>query len=56
MRRGLAIAGAVPIRIGAQLYLERFYESFGFTRVGEPYDEDGIMHVDMLLAAADVGS
>ncbi len=47
MRRGLAIAGNVPIRIGAQLYLERFYESFGFARVSEPYDEDGIPHLEM---------
>lgn len=39
-----------PIRLGAQLYLEKsFYESFGFRRIGEVYDEDGIPHVDMLL-------
>jgi ElaA protein len=36
------------IRIGAQQYLERFYQSFGFQTISEPYDEDGIMHVDML--------
>jgi ElaA protein len=36
------------IRIGAQLYLEAFYRSFGFERTGEPYDEDGIAHVEML--------
>jgi ElaA protein len=36
------------IRIGAQAYLERFYQSFGFKTISEPYDEDGIMHVDML--------
>jgi len=36
------------IRIGAQAYLERFYQSFGFETVSAPYDEDGIMHVDML--------
>jgi ElaA protein len=36
------------IRIGAQQYLERFYQSFGFQTVSEPYDEDGIMHIDML--------
>ncbi|WP_317204787.1 GNAT family N-acetyltransferase [Janthinobacterium sp.] len=40
------------IRIGAQLYLERFYQSFGFVTVGAPYDEDGIMHIDMLRAAS----
>jgi ElaA protein len=36
------------IRIGAQRYLEQFYASFGFQTVSDPYDEDGIMHVEML--------
>jgi ElaA protein len=36
------------IRIGAQQYLERFYQGFGFETISAPYDEDGIMHVDML--------
>lgn len=36
------------IRIGAQQYLESFYGSFGFKIVSDPYDEDGIMHVEML--------
>ena len=36
------------IRIAAQMYLERFYEGFGFRRVTEPYTEDDIWHVDML--------
>lgn len=37
------------IRIGAQTYLLKFYESFGFVAQGEPYDEDGIEHIEMLL-------
>ena len=41
-------AGWGAIRIGAQLYLEAFYEEFGFKRVGEPYLEDDIWHVEML--------
>jgi ElaA protein len=40
-----------PIRIGAQQYLERFYASFGFETVSAPYDEDGIMHIEMLRKA-----
>ncbi len=36
------------IRISAQVYLERFYAGFGFESVSTPYDEDGILHVDML--------
>lgn len=39
--------GNVPIRIGAQLYLKRFYESFGFRQSGEIYLEDEIEHIEM---------
>jgi ElaA protein len=39
--------GQTPIRIGAQLYLKRFYESFGFVQSGDVYDEDGIDHIEM---------
>ena len=38
-----------PIRISAQKYLEKFYGDFGFATVSEPYLEDGIPHVEMLL-------
>jgi len=41
--------GNVPIRIGAQLYLQKFYESFGFVREGDEYMEDGIPHIIMLF-------
>ena len=41
--------GARPIRIGAQLYLKKFYEEFGFAVDSAVYDEDGIPHVQMLL-------
>lgn len=35
-------------RISAQLHLERFYNGLGFLRVGEPYGEDNIAHIQML--------
>jgi ElaA protein len=38
----------VPIRIGAQQYLQKFYESFGFVREGAAYMEDGIPHIIMV--------
>ena len=41
--------GPGPIKIGAQSYLLRFYESFGFRSTGEEYLEDGIPHTKMLL-------
>lgn len=39
--------GGVPIRIGAQYYLKKFYESLGFQQVEEIYLEDGIEHILM---------
>ena len=36
------------IRIGAQLYLKSFYESYGFVQDGEIYLEDNIPHIIML--------
>ena len=39
-----------PLRISAQKYLEKFYGDFGFETVSEPYLEDGIPHVEMLLS------
>jgi ElaA protein len=41
--------GDLPIKIGAQSYLLRFYESFGFQSTGEEYLEDGIPHTKMVL-------
>jgi ElaA protein len=40
--------GKVPIRLSAQLYLKRFYESFSFVQKSEVYMEDGIEHISML--------
>lgn len=37
-------------RIGAQAHLQRFYGRHGFVTAGDPYDEDGIAHVDMWRA------
>ena len=36
------------IRISAQLYLKQLYQDFGFHPVSAPYDEDGIVHIEML--------
>lgn len=41
------IFGEKNIKIGAQLYLKKMYESFGFQQVGEAYIEDGIPHIYM---------
>ena len=39
--------GKASIKIGAQLYLKNFYESFGFVQTSDVYDEDGIDHIEM---------
>lgn len=39
---------AQAIRISAQLYLQQFYEDFGFHVCSSAYDEDGIAHIEML--------
>jgi ElaA protein len=40
--------GVIPIKIGAQTYLKKFYSSFGFSQSGKPYIEDGIPHIHMI--------
>lgn len=48
-----AIARAHPrhdVILGAQLRAERLYTAFGFERRSNEYVEDGLPHVDMILA------
>ncbi|WP_064968056.1 GNAT family N-acetyltransferase [Tenacibaculum ovolyticum] len=40
--------GENKITISAQTYLQKFYESHGFVKVGEEYLEDGIPHIKMI--------
>jgi ElaA protein len=53
MKRSIAelykLFNETPIKIGAQLYLKKFYESFGFVSCSDIYDEDGIDHIKMKL-------
>ncbi|MCB1054073.1 MAG: GNAT family N-acetyltransferase, partial [Acidobacteria bacterium] len=37
--------------LSAQAHLEDFYHRFGFNARGEPYDDAGIPHVDMVRPA-----
>jgi len=54
VRRGIAFNRTTwpgePIKIGAQAHLEAFYASLGFVSLQDPYLEDGIEHVHMVLA------
>jgi ElaA protein len=47
IRRGIELCGGRAIDIGAQAYLESWYERFGFHRSGPDYLEDGILHLPM---------
>jgi ElaA protein len=38
-----------PIALAAQLQLVPFYESFGFAAVAQPFDDFGVMHVEMAM-------
>jgi len=51
LRRTEQMVPHQPIKIAAQRRLEKFYTGFGFTAISEPYEEDGIMHIDMLREA-----
>jgi ElaA protein len=55
MERGIGVCASLhpgrAIRIAAQSRLAHFYASLGFAVASEPFDEDGIAHVEMLLPA-----
>jgi ElaA protein len=52
LRRASELAPNQPIKIAAQARLEKFYTAFGFTTISERYEEDGILHIDMMRDAA----
>ena len=52
LRRTDSLWPGEPVRIGAQQRLERFYQSLGFVTASAPYDEDGILHVEMVRGAS----
>lgn len=42
------------VKISAQHYLVEFYQSLGFVTVSSPYDEDGIIHIEMIIPEASI--
>jgi ElaA protein len=40
--------GQMPVKIGAQLYLQKFYSSLGFKQTSDVYLEDNIEHIEMI--------
>lgn len=57
MERAISFAqkelGESSVTLSAQLYLTEFYRSLGFSEISEPYDDEGIAHVDMRLELRD---
>lgn len=57
MQRGLSrieeLYPGSPVRISAQLYLTSFYQSLGFVKSSDKYDEDGIPHIEMIRSPDD---
>lgn len=47
IRMGLELCGDRPVEIGAQSYLEQWYEQFGFVRSGPEYLDERIPHIPM---------
>ncbi len=46
----LILFGCNAIKIGAQLYLKKFYESLGFVQCSDEYLEDNIPHIEMIFS------
>ena len=49
IEKSFSLFGKTDIKIGAQLYLKKFYESLGFHQVSDVYLEDGIDHIEMVF-------
>lgn len=47
MRAALAELGAAEVVLDAQVQAQDMYARFGFLPDGEPFDDDGIMHIAM---------
>jgi ElaA protein len=48
LRRTDELFAAESVFLSAQTYLINFYASLGFVTDGEPFDEDGIEHIEMV--------
>lgn len=48
VKKTYTIFNVPQIKIGAQLYLLKFYSELGFKAIGDTYLEDGIPHITMM--------
>ena len=49
IQKAFDVFNSSTIKIGAQVYLKKFYQSLGFEQCSDMYLEDGIPHIMMLL-------
>jgi len=56
LRRTESLVPGQKVKIAAQRRLEKFYVGFGFKTISDPYEEDGIIHVDMIREKGNGGS
>ena len=47
----VGLFGNTDIKVGAQVYLRKFYTSLGFNQSSDEYLEDGIPHMEMIRPA-----
>ncbi|MDZ4796299.1 MAG: GNAT family N-acetyltransferase [Bacteroidota bacterium] len=52
LQQVISLFGNIPVRIGAQLYLQKFYNSLGFLQTSDVYLEDNIEHIEMVWQPA----
>ena len=52
MAESTRLWGNQDIVLNAQSHLERWYESFGYVRTGDDFDEAGIQHTPMIRSAS----
>lgn len=50
--KSFELFGHNPIKIGAQLYLKKFYEPLGYIQCSDVYDDVGIDHIKMIKQPA----
>jgi ElaA protein len=48
LRKARELYPGRSVHISAQQRLQQYYEKFGFNRITEIYDEDGIPHIEMV--------
>lgn len=52
LRRVADCHDVTAVKLSAQVQASAFYAQFGFAQSSEPYDDGGIMHIDMVRSSS----